>query len=349
MFNLFKNKKLDNENETETKSGPQRQFGENQKSVKKEPAKPWGRRERLIVGTTLLLSVLSSAILAMYARSWKLPNLPRLELKGFEFLSGERIILEGDGGSTSKAFERSQKVVEKFKEQTGKLAGVWGLYVYDIKNDFSFGINENEEFQAASLIKLPLIAQMYNLAERGEIVLNQTHTLSAGDKVGGAGSLYLEDNGTQIGYEDLIKQMANKSDNTAFRIAIGIVGEGNFQQYIKDIGMTQTNYDANTTIPSDIGRYFKKLYGEKLINPGNTQKVFEYLTKTAYENWLVAGIPEEITVAHKYGREIHVVNDAGVVFANDPYIVVIMSKGVVESEADKVFPVLSKLVYEEFK
>jgi len=43
---------------------------------------------------------------------------------------------------------------------------------------------------------------------------------------------------------------------------------------------------------------------------------------------------------------VHVVNDAGIVLTDNPFVVVIMSKGVVEKEADEIFPTLSKLVFE---
>jgi hypothetical protein len=39
------------------------------------------------------------------------------------------------------------------------------------------------------------------------------------------------------------------------------------------------------------------------------------------------------------------VNDAGIVYAEKPYIVVIVSKGVVAKEADSAFPELSKSIY----
>jgi len=70
------------------------------------------------------------------------------------------------------------------------------------------------------------------------------------------------------------------------------------------------------------------------------------LTDTIYEEHLVKGIPEDIKVAHKYGREVHVVNDAGIVYVDNPYIVVIMTKGVIESEADEIFPELSKIIFD---
>ena len=61
---------------------------------------------------------------------------------------------------------------------------------------------------------------------------------------------------------------------------------------------------------------------------------------------VIPDFDENIKVAHKYGRELHIVNDAGIVFSQKPYVVVIMSKGVVDEEADQAFPQLSKIIYE---
>ncbi|MBI3443509.1 serine hydrolase, partial [Candidatus Woesebacteria bacterium] len=63
-------------------------------------------------------------------------------------------------------------------------------------------------------------------------------------------------------------------------------------------------------------------------------------------DWIVKGIPEDVRVAHKYGRELHVVNDAGIAFTDKPFILVIMSKGIVEKEADAIFPELARIVYD---
>lgn len=54
----------------------------------------------------------------------------------------------------------------------------------------------------------------------------------------------------------------------------------------------------------------------------------------------------EIRVAHKYGVEDNVVNDAGIVFGEKPFVLVIMSKGVVVEEANEVFPKLARIFYE---
>ena len=70
------------------------------------------------------------------------------------------------------------------------------------------------------------------------------------------------------------------------------------------------------------------------------------LTKTAFEDRLPAGLPRKVRVAHKIGTEIGSFSDAGIVFAERPFILVIMSKAARESEALKVLPEIAKVVWE---
>ena len=72
----------------------------------------------------------------------------------------------------------------------------------------------------------------------------------------------------------------------------------------------------------------------------------QFLTDTIYEDWITPGIPEGVVVSHKYGLEIHSVSDGGIVFSDKPFVMVIMTDGVVEKEADNIFPTLSKLLYD---
>jgi beta-lactamase class A len=104
--------------------------------------------------------------------------------------------------------------------------------------------------------------------------------------------------------------------------------------------------DQKTT-PYDIGLFFQKLWEGDVISKKHRDEILGYLTDTIYEEWLAAGIPSSTDVAHKYGRETHIVNDAGIIFTDEPFILVLLSKGVVEREADQVFPELSRAIYRQ--
>jgi len=81
------------------------------------------------------------------------------------------------------------------------------------------------------------------------------------------------------------------------------------------------------------------------VNRENREELLSYLTKTAWEERIPAGVPEGVRVSHKVGTEIGVIADGGIVFAPKPYILVIMSKDVIEKEAKELLPRISGLIY----
>jgi len=309
------------------------------KRKRKEPPKPWGRKERSLILGVLLFTVLIASFLALSARDWKLPHLPQLSFS-LPKLSSETIIIEG-----GKADRESAEVAKNnFKGLTSSLSGVYALDVVRLDNNFEYGVNERQVMQAASLIKLPVLATLYQEAEKGTIDLDSKYTLKNSDKVGGAGSLINKPAGTQITYRELARLMGKESDNTAFNIVRNLFGDDKINKVIAEIGMEKTSLKENETTPKDIALFFKKLWQGEITNNSDKEEILSYLTDTIYENWIVAGIPD-VRVAHKYGREVHVINDAGIVMTDKPFVLVLMTQGIIESEGDKVIPQLAKVIY----
>lgn len=322
----------------------------NQKK-RKEPRKPWGKKERFFVLFVILVTAGISGFLALSSRSWKLPGLPRLNFKipeiSIPFLGEETIVIEG----RKEENRDSEKVIAEFNNLTRDLSGVYGFYVVDMTSGFSYGVNEDEEFEPASLNKLPVMLGIYMEVESGNLDLDTKYMLKASDKLSGSGSLYSKPVGMILSYNELIRYMGKESDNTAFNIARRILGQEKIEAVIKAVGMENTIIlgDKQKTTPKDIGLFFQRLYGGGLISEVSRNELLYFLTDTIYENHIPSGVPSDVKVAHKYGRELHVVNDAGIVFSQRPYVVVVMGRGIVEKEADQAIPQVSKIIYEEAK
>jgi beta-lactamase class A len=326
-----------------------------QKDKLKEPIKPWGKKERYLVLTIFLATSLIPAFLALSARAYKLPGLPELSPPKASFIKrffeGKTIVLEKEENEIKEDEAMNKKkeiIVSRFKGETNKLSGVYGLYIVDLKSGFSFGVNESETFDAASLIKLPVMAAMYRMSEDGEIDLNEKYSLKNSDKASGAGSLFYKPAGYLVSYGEILNLMGQQSDNTAFVIARNKVGKENIENLIRKIGMVDTRFDTRQTTPRDIGIFFFKLWQGKVVNQSNRDKILDSLTKTIFEDYLPAGLPENVRIAHKFGTLENIINDAGIVFdTNHPYVIVLMSKGIIEREAKLVVPAISKMVFEE--
>jgi beta-lactamase class A len=295
---------------------------------KNEFNKPWGKKERYIVLGVLLFTVITATILALSSRSWKLPGIPRIKIPEINIFKGETIIITKEGVTKDPNKEKGERIVKEFRTATKDLTGIYALYVTDLGTGYSFGVNENETMDAASLIKLPVMALTYKEAEAGVIKLDD------------------EPKGSDKTYRELLRAMGKRSDNTAQLAVVEILGRSQVQKTATDLGMANTNYEENITTPRDVGEYFEKLWNGKIISSTNKEEMLSFLTDTIYEDYLKKGVPEDTRVAHKFGVLLHVINDAGIVYTEKPYVVVIMTKGIVEKETIEAFPKLSKIVYD---
>ncbi len=242
--------------------------------------------------------------------------------------------------------KRTEEVTDKIQAITRKISGTWGVYVFNLTTKQAYGLNEKEIFTAASLIKLPVILTLYQEAERGKVDLEAKYLFQAVDKREGAGSLQYKPIGTTVTYRELARLMGQQSDNTAFAAASRILGTDKIQITLDSLGMSKTSFEKNETTPEDIGLFFRKLYGGSLVTREHRDEILGFLTNTIYEDRLPAGVPEGVRVAHKIGTEIGIFSDAGIIFAERPHVLVIMSKNALEKEAKETLPEITKAVWE---
>ncbi len=245
------------------------------------------------------------------------------------------------------AEERSRKTEEFFKQTVAGKTGRYGFYVQNLGEPWSYGVDEEKAFPAASLIKLPIMVAAYRLAEAGGLDLEGEYVLKEEDKRNGAGALYNQAAGTVYTWRKLLELMGKQSDNTAARAVLNRVGEARVNQLLSEQGMVKTSLAENETTPAEIGQLLVALKRGEVLNRENTQELLGFLTETIFEDRLPAGIPEGVTVAHKVGTDLGVVADAGVVEAVRPFVLVMMSEGVETEEATGVIVALAEKVYEE--
>jgi beta-lactamase class A len=237
-------------------------------------------------------------------------------------------------------------VLSEIENLTKDLRGSWGVYVYRLDSKESYGIKKDEVFPAASLVKLPVMLRLYQEAEAGNINLETKYKLTEKSKIFGAGILQNKTAGTTYPYRQLAEFMGQYSDNTAFGVLVKILGKEKIQQTIDELGMRKTFFLKNETSPEDMGIFFQKLYQGNILTNEHGEEILGFLSKTAFEDWIPAGVPEEIRVAHKIGKDLGTFSDGGIVFSQKPFVLVVMSKNAREREAQEALPKITKIVWE---
>jgi beta-lactamase class A len=230
-------------------------------------------------------------------------------------------------------------------------------YFRDLNNGIWFGINEKELFSPASLFKTPVMISYLKQAEENPELLSRKIVFTEADKnyekqnIKPATEMEI---GKSYTIEEVINRMIIYSDNSALRI---LLREGDSFAY-------RVFYDLDVGIKSDeeglenfmsvyeYSRFFRILYNGSYLNFENSNKALELLTKVEFKDGLVAGVPSDIPVAHKFGErqfgEEKQLHDCGIVYHPEkPYLLCVMTRGKDLSTLPQVISELSKVTYEE--
>ncbi|KKU35543.1 MAG: penicillin-binding protein, partial [Candidatus Beckwithbacteria bacterium GW2011_GWA2_47_25] len=224
--------------------------------------------------------------------------------------------------------------------------GVWVEELSGSKG--SWGLDETNQFTAASVIKLPILVAYYEAVDEGRLDPETLYTLVEADRLEyGTGSLQHQPAGTRYSYREIAELTANQSDNMGAELLIKFLGGyAAVQRTVNSWGLSETDLRENLTTPQEMGDLLTRLYRGELISEESRDELFANLTNTLVEDRIPAGVPTGVKVVHKYGSEAGVVNDCGIVYADTPYVICVLSQKVNAGEAEAVLPKISRVVWE---
>lgn len=130
-------------------------------------------------------------------------------------------------------------------------SGEVALAFHNFETGETYTHNATQTMRAASLIKLPLLAQALTKVARGQLELNQKLILKAEDQVGGAGILHTLNSGLELSLRDLLTLMIIVSDNTATNLVIDFLGLDEANSFIQNLGLSQTKLVGRLQLPEE--------------------------------------------------------------------------------------------------
>jgi beta-lactamase class A len=226
--------------------------------------------------------------------------------------------------------------------------GAYGVYLSEIDSQSFLGVNYQESFPGASLMKLPVIIAAYQEAERKQFDLTAEYRLKEEDKLPGNGSVHLQPEGTIYTYRALAKLAVEQSDNTAISVIAKTIGEDKIQKTIDLLGLAKTNYRLKQTTPEDMGQLLLALHQGQALTAAHSQEIIGFLINTIFNDQIPAFLSDNLTVAHKIGLDENLLHDAAIIFTDTgDFVLVIMSQGDPQDQAQKTLEEITKMVWEE--
>lgn len=222
------------------------------------------------------------------------------------------------------------------------------VYVKDLTTGKTLNIESDKVYTAASTIKMPLILYVYELAAQGKIDMDTKLTYTSEYYAQGTGILQDEPFGGQYTIRELSHLSIKYSDNVAWRMLLGFIGQDNLTAYEKSLGAEAAGMQngRSVTTPEDMGKYLDRLLAFSKEEPEYGEEVLDYLANTIFSEGIPQDLPEDIAVAHKIGALNDNIHDVGIVFGERPYAITVFTDEAWEEVSLQTIADISRMVYE---
>jgi beta-lactamase class A len=171
----------------------------------------------------------------------------------------------------------------------------WAASVIDLQTGKEYDAGATSTvYKAASTAKVLTAVDYLHEVEQGQATLDQSI------------------DGTSA--RQLMQQMIEVSDNTAWSNLNDYLGDAQEQAYATSLGMTDfTGSDYQTMTAHDEAILLAQLADGKLINSSDRSILYNFMANTDSSNLIPAALPSGATVYHKYGELWGDLHDAAIV------------------------------------
>ena len=246
-------------------------------------------------------------------------------------------------------------------------SGRYSVYYLNLNNGETMGYKQEDPMVSASSIKIAYNTYLYKKAAEGTLSMDEELAYNSapypeGDLENGTGTIQTSANGTKYRLSTLSNLSVTISDNCATNMILRKLGgiDAVNSEYMVPISavvnyrtpVTYTDYAGQEksgkqrTSATDLAMYAKNLYTLYKAAPASYEKLITDLCTTEYTWGIPAGVPSNYKVAHKvgfnpaYGSN----NDVGIVFAQEDYVLCVMTESGSDAGGQAVIGQVSKLV-----
>lgn len=235
------------------------------------------------------------------------------------------------------------------------------VYFRDLDAGRWVGVDEDALFTPASLLKIPIMIAYFKIAEtRPEVLQTKIRYQSSQDKNEGETIRPQKtlENGSIYTVEELITSMITESDNNAALVLVSALDKNTFREIGSDLGIDVSTDETRPVAMSakTYGLFFRILYNSSYLARAFSERALQLLHEARFSDGLVAGVPADTVVTHKFGERKNIYNgvvknvelhDCGIVYYPEkPYLLCIMSRGTNMQDLVSTIAGISRTVYE---
>ncbi len=254
-----------------------------------------------------------------------------------------------------------QKAMADLRHFDEGFDGALGAAAIDLQIGRSFSLHGDTVFPQASVIKIPVLARMFQAARAGQFDLDGRVTIQPREAAGGSGHLQerLKTGPVTLGVRELIAAMIEDSDNTATNKCIDMVGMDSVNRMMDELGLPHTRLrrkmmdaaavargDENVSTPGEMASLVEMIYRGKIVDEAASKEILEIMKKVS--GGIREGLPLDVETSSKTGELPGARGETGIVFLERrPFVLSVMSAFIDDRRSP--VPDVTRIVYRYFE
>jgi beta-lactamase class A len=225
----------------------------------------------------------------------------------------------------------------------------YGVYVRSLADGTGASVNPDKAFHAASLAKLYIMWEAFREESLGLISFNDTMEVTPYYKTFELGTNAV-DIGDVVTVDQALHLMTSVSDTPTAVLLQDTLGVANVNAALEALGIRNSGLfypGIPVATARDVGVLLEALATGGTLPEESHAAMVALLASARTDNGLRAGVPAEVSVAHKTGTLSVALHDAGIVYLpGRPYIIVVLWD---RQAGDDLIETISRRVYEFFE
>jgi beta-lactamase class A len=205
---------------------------------------------------------------------------------------------------------------DQIHKEVDPYSNSFAIYFEYLPTGTTIGINEDKNFTAESLLKVPVVMAYFHKKEREGIMADPTVQIKPNELNTLYGDLYKKGAGYSINLADAVKLALQKSDNTASLVIANQISQDDFRFVYDGLDIPEMVTGKTPIITAqEYSSVLKALYYGSVLNNDDSETILKLLTHTDFNDLLPSGVPPGIPVAHKIGLvQGQIYQDCGIVY-----------------------------------
>lgn len=231
------------------------------------------------------------------------------------------------------------------------------IYYRDLLDGPWIGINEQQEFNPASMMKVPVMIAWLKRAESNRNELKRTFVFDGKENMGALQSKKPAQTitpGKPYSVEELLQYMLRYSDNNAASLLYFNLKAEELNDVLESMDVNNNPKDnINLITVTGYSGFFRILYNATYLNREMSEKALQLLSNEDFPQGFAAGVPKGTLIATKFGEfdrgiggkgiQLH---EFGIVYhPKGHYVLGVMTKGNNYVRQAEVLRDVSALVY----